>query len=106
MQPKGTQFKVKYDTYDTGESYKTHRVTAKAPAGNIAGTMTWNHREVQSVDVVPDFRRQGVATAMWQEGHRMAGEVKSIPTPKHSSQRTNAGDAWAKSVGGRLPRRQ
>lgn len=67
--------------------------------------MLWSNKHVLNIGVSADQQRRGVATALWNEAHRLAGEVQRIPKPKHSPDRTNAGDAWARSVGGRLPRR-
>lgn len=98
----GLQFQ--YDQPDFGESTKTHRITAMH-GRSVMGTMLWNGREIRNIGVTPGQERRGIATAMWHEGHRLAAESKKIPTPKHSSIRTNAGDAWAKAVGGKLPRK-
>lgn len=70
--------------------------------GRYAGSMTWHpgSHEITGVHVDEQHQRQGVATEMWKMGQDLR------PRPKHSADRTNAGDAWARSVGGRLPRRQ
>lgn len=69
--------------------------------GRYIGSMTWHptSHEVTAVHVDERFQRQGVASEMWRFGQELR------PRPKHSPDRTNAGDAWARSVGGRLPRR-
>jgi hypothetical protein len=103
MKPKGTQFS--YSKEDYGESSPMHQIVANTEEGIPVGTLKWDKRRIRELDVSPDFRREGIATAMWQEGHRLASENTRIPKPRHSSDRTEAGDAWAKSVGGRLPRR-
>lgn len=100
----GVQFQ--YDTPDWGESHPVHRITATGGEGTWAGSLVWSGKGIREVDVHPNFRRQGVATSLWNEGHRLASENAMIPAPKHSSDRTTAGDAWARSVGGRLPRRK
>jgi hypothetical protein len=101
----GLQFR--YDQPDFGESFPTHRITALAAGGRRqAGTMLWSAKGVRNIGTDADLQRRGVATAMWQEGHRLAAENARIPKPKHSPERTAAGDAWARSVGGRLPRRK
>jgi hypothetical protein len=101
----GIQFQ--YQTVDLGESKPVHQVTAHAgPTGTSVGSMLWTSKELRNVTVSPDQQRRGVATALWNEGHRLAAESSGIPQPKHSSDRTKAGDAWARSVGGRLPRRK
>jgi hypothetical protein len=46
----------------------------------------------------------GMATEMWNHANRVADAAKgNVPHPEHSSSRTDAGDAWAKSVGGYIP---
>jgi GNAT superfamily N-acetyltransferase len=98
-------WQFKYEALDTGASKPLHTVNAYTPEGSFAGTMHWNSRHVRKIDVRPQYQRQGVATAMWEHGHSVAEEESRVPRPKHSKDRSDAGDAWAKSVGGRLPRR-
>lgn len=74
--------------------------------GNKIGHLRWNRREIGDVDVHEDFQGRGIATSMYRHAQSLAQQTKSIPTPKHSPDRTDAGDAWARSVGGRLPRRR
>ena len=64
--------------------------------------MSWHHKtgEIKGTYTVPEQQRRGVATSLFQQAHGQ-GVVK----PKHSSFRTNSGDAWARSMGGRLPPR-
>lgn len=66
------------------------------------GSISWHHKtgEIRGVYVVPEHQRKGIATAMLHE-------AQTTPTrsPRHSTDRTTAGDAWARSAGGPLPRR-
>jgi hypothetical protein len=97
-----------HDMPDLGKAKPTHRVTAFVETEGIRrtmGTMLWNSRGILNIGVDPEHVRRGVATAMWHEGHRLAEQHGRIPKPKHSPDRTAMGDAWARSVGGRLPRR-
>lgn len=99
-----------YRTVDEGGSKPTHVIEARVPepdhplGGRLAGKMVWNARQVGHILVDSDSQRQGIATGMWQEGQRLAAENARIPAPRHSPDRTIQGDAWAKAVGGRLPR--
>jgi hypothetical protein len=99
----GIQFN--YDNPELGTAKTVHRVTAMTGPRSL-GTMLWNSRSILNIGVDPDQARRGVATAMWEEGHRLAEQNARIPKPKHSTDRTAMGDAWARSVGGRLPRRK
>lgn len=105
----GIQFH--YDNPELGTAKQVHQITAETtPEGGnepvTMGRMVWNSRSILNIDVEPEHARRGVATAMWNEGHRRAEQSARIPQPKHSSDRTAMGDAWAKSVGGRLPRKK
>jgi hypothetical protein len=71
-------------------------------------TLSWHHKtgEIKGVATEPEHRRQGLASRLYQEGQTLAGTTRGVPMPRHSEQRTTAGDAWARSVGGRLPRQK
>lgn len=94
-----------YSPLDSGGRVQQHRVLALSGDKNI-GHLLWTSQGIRNVMVNPEHQRQGVATGMWNEGHRLAGENARIPKPKHSPDRTTEGNAWAKSVGGPLPRRK
>lgn len=86
--------------YEPPDSFSTlHAIRAKRE-DRLVGAMTWRTKELHNVHVDEEHQRKGIASAMWKMGQ------DARPRVKHSSQRTDAGDAWAKSVGGRLPRRE
>lgn len=92
--------------YDAGHVTGEHRILAQHPKHGMIGEMTWDPDtgvidEIQ-VSHDPDFRRQGVATAMWNHAHANVNPKKVKP-PRHNASRTKEGDEWAKSVGGHLP---
>lgn len=97
----GQQFNFVHSTPETGGSRKMHKLSET----KSGAAMVWNNRGIQNIQVPPDHQRRGIGTAMWNEGQRIAEENQKVPAPKHSRDRTDAGDAWARSVGGRLPRR-
>jgi GNAT superfamily N-acetyltransferase len=69
----------------------------------VIGHLRWEHTigpTITSVSVSPEYQRQGLATEMY---HR-ASEAVGGPIG-HGRQRTDAGDAWAQRVGGKLPDR-
>jgi GNAT superfamily N-acetyltransferase len=73
---------------------------------NDVGHLRWsNLGPINYVGVIPEYRRRGVATAMYQLGHQLAREYSDRVNsgPEHSRDRTPEGDAWAKAVGGWLP---
>jgi ribosomal protein S18 acetylase RimI-like enzyme len=85
-------------TYSKGDSYT---VNAKHRAsGNVIGNLVWSGPtgEVNNVEVMPEHRRNGVATMMWQEAKRYATD-NEVVTPKHSPDQSDEGKEWAKKVG-------
>lgn len=84
-----------------------HHITAKADEGTV-GEMHWSDArkgQISHIWVDPDRHRQGIATGMWNTGHEIA-KSNGITPPKHSPDRSDKGDAWARAVSGRrLPRR-
>lgn len=81
-----------------------------APEGEVAnpiGNLDWHHKSgtIQQVHVEPGYRRKGIATEMFHQARTIAKTTKGVKPPKHSPDRTDAGNAWARSVGGRVPRR-
>jgi GNAT superfamily N-acetyltransferase len=72
------------------------------------GRMSWHHKtgEILNIEAYEPWRRQGVATHLLGEARRIAGETRGVKPPRHSADRTEAGDAWARSLGDRLPKRK
>lgn len=93
-------FRLVYTTVDKGETKPRHVITAYV-GSTKAGEMEWYGRtgEIYGIEVEPEYRRQGLATAMWDFAQ------DAPKKPQHSNQRTNDGEAWSKSVGGPRPRR-
>lgn len=77
------------------------------PGHRPIGSISWHHRtgEIRGVFTDKAHQRQGIATAMLGEARRIAGETRGVTKPRHSPQRTDSGEAWARSTGDRLPRR-
>ena len=100
----GMQFHHETIHEELGYSIPVHQVTAYTGMHPL-GKMIWSRKAILNIQTEPGQERRGVATALWHEGHRLAGEKGRVPKPKHSTERTDRGDAWARSVGGKLPRR-
>ena len=100
-----SEIQFDYTTKDWGERRPIHRIQA-VQGEDVVGSMHWDSRKIRDLQVTEGHQRQGIGTQMWEEGHRLASENKRIPAPQHSSDRTDAGDAWAHKVGGRVPRRK
>jgi ribosomal protein S18 acetylase RimI-like enzyme len=60
--------------------------------------------ELYYIKVPVEYRRQGLATRLWESAQVVARE-SGLPPLTHSEYRTNDGDAWAQAVGGVLPSR-
>lgn len=59
---------------------------------------------VEDIQVEDEHQQKGIGTAMWRHAQALH-KAKQIPSaPKHSNYRTPEGDAFARSVGGRLPK--
>ncbi len=91
--------------HDTG--YGRSRVVPKGQPIR-GGELTWKRTggTILKVEVPGHLQRRGIATSLYGEAKRIASENSRIPAPKHSNDRTRDGDAWARAVGGRLPRKK
>jgi hypothetical protein len=58
---------------------------------------------VRRVLVSARFRRNGIATELWRRAHKLAN-LGVVSRPRHSVIRSFEGDAWARAVGGHVPR--
>ena len=85
------------------ERSPVHRVEARLD-GVCVGSLEWSCHSgfVQLVEVREDLRRRGIATELWFRALRASRE-HSWRAPRHSTQRSPSGDAWARSVGGLVP---
>ena len=90
--------------WQSGNAY--HEVKAHDEEGNEVGHLQWAPKTGKILDlyVTPVHRRQGVASALFNGAKGLASEY-GVKRPQHSSDRSDQGDAWARAVGGRLPRR-
>lgn len=103
--PDGPQFRfTKGNTRSMDTREWIHKLEA-VHGDEVVGSLEWypKSRTVKEVFVEEPFRRQGIASSLWHEAHRIAKETRGVQPPKHSTRRTRAGDAWARSVGGRIP---
>lgn len=98
----GPQFDFVYSPPEMGAAYHT----VSADLGEGSAELKWDSKQIRNIEVPEQFQRQGVATSLWNEAQRLSSDNSKIPAPKHSSDRTDSGDAWARSVGGKLPRRK
>lgn len=97
------EYELRYGTVDTGAK-PHHIIEAHHPDDGRVGYMQWMGAAPHAIhwmEVSPEHQRKGLASAMWNWA-----QDNARPKPKHSRQRTDKGDAWARSVGGPLPRRQ
>ncbi len=70
----------------------------------------WLHPEtgnIEQITVEPSHQRRGIASEMYELAkiaHKHFPD--KYPYPEHSPARTPDGNAWAKAVGGRLPKHE
>lgn len=84
-----------------------HKVIAEE-GSDYVGELEWyprGNRAITNLFVEGNYRRQGIATGMWHYAHEIAKTTRGVQPPRHSMDRTNDGDAWARSVSKRLPPR-
>lgn len=93
--------------YNTPNFDDPHRVVVNEGDRAIA-QLSWSprHGEISDVFVEKNRRRQGLATQMFKHAAHISSQFDDVPQPRHSSRRTQEGDAWAKAVGGELPEHQ
>jgi hypothetical protein len=102
------QFSLHFSTapkYNTGDD-QIHMLEAHSTDnGQRLGHMIWDAQRghIIRIKVNRDVARKGLGTEMWQTGHAIASEDPSVIAPKHSRDRTIAGELWARRVGGELP---
>lgn len=89
----------------SGSTLRTHEGKPYRNTDNVVGKLVWGMQhaygdsehsaphEIDEVWVHPDYRRQGIATAMHGFAQSVASEVR------HSDKRTEKGDAWAQAQG-------
>lgn len=94
--------------YGDGQNSETLSVRATHPEHGDVGHLYWHPRtgKIRDVLVSGDHQGKGVGTQMYNMAQKSAETVARVPKPQHSADRTDAGDAWAKKVGGSLPRRK
>jgi GNAT superfamily N-acetyltransferase len=60
--------------------------------------------ELYYIKVPVEYRRRGIATRLWKSAQQYALH-SGLPALSHSQYRTKEGDAWAQSLGEKLPPR-
>ena len=77
------------------------------PQARVMGNIEWHKDsgEILSVHVYPSYRRLGVANTLFHEAHKAARE-QGLAEPKHSGDRSDEGEIWAKQAGGEVPPRK
>lgn len=81
-----------------------HRVYANRGDGGNLGALMWHRKtgEIHWVGVNHDVQGLKIATEMMNHARKLS-DMSGIVAPQHSSNRSTAGNEWAKSVGGNLP---
>lgn len=105
----GPQFvEHRYTPKGEGENPMAHQIDAYKGDEHV-GFMQWydlrngkyqgdRHGQVAQIGVYPPHQRQGIASGMWAAARAYADLHEDIPEPKHSTNRTFAGQQWAKKV--------
>ena len=107
----GFNFKF-YKSSPRGFSYHVLKALTKDhpdhPDGRIGGVIMWHHKDglIQGLKVNPEFRRQGLATELLHQARGVSSTADDVVPPRHHSDRTEEGEAWARSLGEDLPERR
>ena len=90
--------------YGSEPDFHVHSVVARHPEEGDVGHFYWHPQsgEIKDVLVQGGHEGKGLATQMYHIA-KATSKSQSLPSPKHSATRTQAGDAWAKKVGGVIP---
>lgn len=82
----------------------SHKIRVFNNSGAV-GYIEWDEDdgEIDKVFVGEPYRRLGVGTHLWNLAVKWAEENGAVE-PEHSSKRSFAGNEFAKSIGGHLPR--
>jgi hypothetical protein len=100
---KARAVKAKFDVQIGGSPNEPTVIAKVKGSERIAGWMQFEKpdakgfREISMVNVETPSKRQGIATTLFLEAK------KAGLKPVHSPKRTDGGDAFARSVGGRVP---
>lgn len=97
----GTDVRYSYDEQDG------HTYTASKGGQDVGWLNLGASGQIADISVHHEHRRQGIATALWNHAvHHANSTGGDVPWPEHSMNRTDAGDAWAHSLGEDLPPRR
>ena len=101
--PKAKYGKGYHSIYTNDVLFKPDGSLKNSPTG----VFQWHHKtgEILNVTVDSDHQRQGIATQMYRHAHEISANEQGVVPPKHSDDRTDQGDSWAKSLGERVPKR-
>ena len=104
LEGEGTVTHERWEHYHSGVTDEGLRVSAHHPLYGEVGRMELDPmaedgQPHEIKDVAVELRRHGIATAMYRHAEQAGLR------PVHSPNRTDRGDAWARSVGGVIPPR-
>jgi ribosomal protein S18 acetylase RimI-like enzyme len=99
MGQRGDLPRLEYYHVRQGREKGGYHAVAAAHEGQIIGHLTWGpgNTKIQQLWVHPQYRRHGVADALYQRSQWVE------PGLRHHTDRTEAGNAWATAAGGELP---
>jgi len=93
-------------TFELQEGPVNHVIHARTAEGKKVGELgldKFGPAKLSWITVHPDWRRKGVATAMWRHANDLHSQGILEKKPEMSDFRTVAGDNWAKSLGEDIP---
>jgi GNAT superfamily N-acetyltransferase len=93
------QYPITYIPHTGKDGKQWHAFQMRDNHDNLLGHLNLDSTGlIEQVETHPEVRRQGIATALYNAAKEASLKDPSIPAPRHSSNRTQLGDRWAKSV--------
>jgi len=91
--------KIAYEPYTDKNGNTMHAFQMRDAHDNLLGHLNLDSSGmIQQIETRPEFRRQGIATALYNHAVAASQTNPAIPTPRHSGSRTPSGNAWARAV--------
>jgi GNAT superfamily N-acetyltransferase len=90
---------IAYEPYTDKNGNTMHTFQMRDTNDNLLGHLSLDASGmIQQIETRPEYRRQGIATMLYNHAVAASQTNPAIPTPRHSSSRTPSGNAWAKAV--------
>lgn len=95
---------VYYHHGSMGLGLEEHNYIMHDEEDMAVGAMGLNKKGyIMHIETHPELRRKGIATKLYSLAKNVSKDIPSIPSPQHTTTRTELGDAWARGVNKNAP---